>query len=67
MTDIEYEKALAKRVSHSEASAKYNKANVKQVKINLNRKTDADIIEHLNMCENVQGYLKNLIRKDMGV
>ena len=30
------------------------------------RKTDADIIEHLNMCENVQGYLKNLIRKDMG-
>ena len=34
--------------------------------IDLNRKTDADIIEHLNMCENVQGYLKNLIRKDMG-
>lgn len=51
----------------SKASAKYNESNVKQVKMNLNRKTDADIIEHLNMCENVQGYLKNLIRKDMGV
>ena len=51
----------------SKASAKYNGSNVKQVKMNLNRKTDADIIEHLNMCENVQGYLKNLIRKDMGV
>ena len=50
----------------SKASAKYNESNVKQVKMNLNRKTDADIIEHLNMCENVQGYLKNLIRKDMG-
>ena len=50
----------------SKASAKYNESNVKQVKMNLNRKTDVDIIEHLNMCENVQGYLKNLIRKDMG-
>lgn len=50
----------------SKASAKYNESNVKQIKMNLNRKTDADIIEHLNMCENVQGYLKNLIRKDMG-
>ena len=67
MTDIEYEKELAKRVSHTDASIKYNRNNVKQVKMNLNRKTDADIIEHLNMCENVQGYLKNLIRKDMGV
>lgn len=51
----------------SKASAKYNESNVKQVKMNLNRKTDADIIEHLNRCENVQGYIKNLIRKDMGV
>ena len=51
----------------SKASAKYNESNVKQVKMNLNRKTDADIIEHLSRCENVQGYIKNLIRKDMGV
>ena len=48
------------------ASAKYNEANVKQVKMNLNRKTDADIIAHLENLPNVQGYIKNLIRRDMG-
>ena len=67
MTDIEYEKELAKRVSHTNASIKYNRNNVKQVKLNLNLKTDADIIEKLATCGNMQGYLKNLIRKDMGV
>jgi hypothetical protein len=46
------------------ASMKYNQANVKQVKLNLNKKTDADIIEILDRCENVQGYIKDLIRKD---
>ncbi len=48
------------------ASIKYNEANVKQIKMNLNRKTDADIITHLESLPNVQGYIKNLIRKDMG-
>ena len=47
------------------ASMKYNAQNVKQVKFNLNRKTDADIIRHLEAKDNVQGYLKDLIRKDM--
>lgn len=47
------------------ASIKYNKTNVKQVKLNLNRKTDADIIEKLDSCDNVQGYIKGLIRDDM--
>ena len=47
------------------ASIKYNKTNVKQVKINLNRKTDADIIEYLEKADNVQGLIKDLIRQDM--
>jgi len=47
------------------ASVKYNAKNVKQVKLNLNRKTDADIIEHLEASPNMQGYIKELIRKDM--
>lgn len=47
------------------ASAKYNKANVKQVKISLNRKTDADIIQLLESKDNIQGYIKDLIRKDI--
>lgn len=49
----------------SKASAKYNESNVKQVKMNLNRKTDADILKHLETIDNVQGYIKSLIRKDM--
>ena len=47
------------------ASIKYNKNNVKQIKINLNRKTDADIIKYLEGADNVQGLIKDLIRKDM--
>ena len=46
------------------ASMKYNQANVKQIKLSLNKKTDADIIEILERCDNVQGYIKDLIRKD---
>jgi hypothetical protein len=65
MTDIEYDKELVRRVSHTYASIKYNRSNVKQVKMNLNLKTDADILEHLATVGNVQGYIKNLIRQDM--
>lgn len=54
-----------KRKAHVKASIKYNAKNVKQVKLNLNRKTDADIIDHLDQCGNVQGYIKDLIRKDI--
>lgn len=50
--------------SQVRASMKYNKENVKQIKLALNKKTDADIIEILDNCDNVQGYIKDLIRKD---
>ena len=54
-----------KKAAHVAASIKYNKNNVKQIKLNLNRKTDADIIKYLEQCDNVQGLIKDLIRKDM--
>jgi hypothetical protein len=47
------------------ASIKYNAANIKQIKLNLNRKTDADIIARLEGVENRQGYIKELIREDI--
>lgn len=65
MTGEEYDKELVRRVSHTDAAIRYNRANVKQVKMNLNLKTDADILEHLAAVGNVQGYIKNLIRQDM--
>lgn len=47
------------------AQAKYDKANTKQVKLKLNRTTDADILEVLDQTPNVQGYIKQLIRDDI--
>ena len=43
----------------------YDKHNTKLVGMKLNRKTDADILAFLEQKENIQGYLKELIRKDM--
>jgi len=51
--------------SKVKASIKYNKENVKQVKLNLNKKTDADIIAKLDEVPNIQGYIKSLIRADL--
>lgn len=56
---------MTEQSARVKASIKYNASHVKQIKINLNRKTDADIIEHLDRTENVQGYIKQLIRQDI--
>lgn len=37
----------------------------KFVGLKFNRNSDADIIEHLNQQDNIQGYIKSLIRNDM--
>lgn len=47
------------------ANAKYDAANTVQIKIKLNTGTDADIISTLEMKKNKQGYIKELIRKDI--
>ena len=41
------------------------RTNTKQVIIRLNKRTDADILETLAACGNVQGYIKALIRADV--
>lgn len=48
------------------AVKKYDAANTKQVHLKFNIKTDADIIRCLEGMDNVQGYIKSLIRADMG-
>ena len=58
---------MDKKKAHVAASIKYNAANVKQLKIALNRKTDADIIAYLETVENVNGLIKALIREHMTV
>ena len=47
------------------AVAKYDAANTKSFLLKLNKKTDADIIAHLDQQPNKLAYLKKLIREDM--
>lgn len=63
--ELKKAKRKAKELSPKvKASMKYDKANVKQVKLSLNKKTDADILRILESKDNVQGYIKELIRSD---
>ncbi len=45
--------------------ARYDSKNTVQIKLKLNIKTDADIIEYMNQQPNKQGKLKELIRKEI--
>ena len=47
------------------AVKKYDKTHTKQVHLKFNLESDADILNHLEQKENVQGYIKQLIREDM--
>lgn len=47
------------------AQIKYAKNNTKDIRISLNKKTDADILEMLESQPNKQGYIKQLIRADI--
>lgn len=47
------------------ATAEYDKNNCTRINLKLNNKTDADIIEKLDSVENVQGFIKAIIRNDM--
>ena len=47
------------------ASAKYDREKTKTYALKLNLKTDADIVEWLAKQPNVQGYLKQLIRRQI--
>ena len=47
------------------AVKKYDAEHIKHLHLKLNRKTDNDIINHLESQESVQGYIKRLIRDDM--
>ena len=44
---------------------RYNKKTRRRYVINLNKNTDQDIIDYLDQLDNVQGYIKDLIRTDM--
>lgn len=43
----------------------YDQTHTRQVKMKLNLRTDADILAKLNSVPNKQGYIKELIRRDI--
>lgn len=45
---------------------RYDEQNTVQVKIKLNKKTDADIIGYLNASGNKQGTIKEALRTQIG-
>jgi trehalose/maltose hydrolase-like predicted phosphorylase len=47
------------------ANMKYNEKNTTQIKFSFNNKTDADVIAKLRSVPNKQGYVKELIRRDI--
>lgn len=47
------------------ASKKYNEKNTKISSIKVNLKTEKDIYDKLESVDNVNGYIKQLIRKDI--
>lgn len=52
-------------MSKYKSQDKYDKENTVQVKLKLNKKTDADILEKLESVDSKQGYIKELIRADL--
>lgn len=51
--------------AQARATKKYEAENVVKLCIKLNKKTDADVLEKLGQVESKQGYIKELIRKDI--
>ena len=51
--------------AQKKASAKYDKNNTKLIQLKLNKKTDGDILDFLDQLDNRQGFIKELIRKEI--
>ncbi len=51
--------------AHRQANKRYDEKNTKQIKLKLNYNTDSDILERLSEVDNMQGYIKQLIRADI--
>ena len=47
------------------ATAKYKKENMKQIKFEINKATESELLAWIESKENRQGYIKSLILADM--
>lgn len=51
--------------ANKRASKKYDQKYTKMISVKLNKRTDADIFQHINTVDNKQSYIKDLIRRDI--
>ena len=49
----------------NQTAAKWDTANTRQIKFKFNLRTDQDILKRLDSVDNMQGYVKRLIRADI--
>ena len=52
-------------MAQTEYMANYEKENLRQIRLKINRKTEPELLEWIEKQENIQGYIKELIRKEM--
>ena len=52
-------------MAQTEYMANYEKENLRQIRLKINRKTEPDLLAWIEKQDNIQGYIKELIRKDM--
>ncbi|MBO7662795.1 MAG: hypothetical protein J6U01_05450 [Clostridia bacterium] len=43
----------------------YEKENLRQIRLKINRKTEPELLEWIEKQENIQGYIKRIILEDM--
>ncbi len=52
-------------IKYAEYQNKYRRENVREFKLKFNKLTEKELLDWINQKKNVQGYLKELILKDM--
>ena len=52
-------------MANTEYLAQYEKENLRQIRLKINRKTEPELLAWIEKQDNIQGYIKELIRKDM--
>ena len=52
-------------MANTEYLAQYEKENLRQIRLKINRKTEPELLAWIEKQENIQGYIKELIRREM--
>ena len=52
-------------MANMEYMNKYERENLRQIKLKINRKTEPELLEWIEKHDNIQGYIKGLIMNDM--